>query len=77
VAQQIETDIGVGTSVFAATGWDGTFYPSGMRLRDFLSLSEQPLCQPCSCNGRVVPGVLEKAENEILTPPAFVAATWV
>jgi hypothetical protein len=77
VAQQIETGIRDGTSAFAATDWDGTFYPAGMQLRDFLSLSEQPLCWPCSCHGHAVPGALGKAEQENLTPPAFVAAYWI
>jgi uncharacterized protein YecE (DUF72 family) len=27
----------VGTSAFTAAGWEGTFYPSGMQPRDFLS----------------------------------------
>jgi uncharacterized protein YecE (DUF72 family) len=27
----------LGTSAFTATGWEGTFYPQGMRSRDFLS----------------------------------------
>jgi len=30
-------DIFLGTSSFTATGWQGTFYPSGMRSRDFLA----------------------------------------
>jgi hypothetical protein len=27
----------LGTSSFTATGWQGSFYPQGMRSRDFLS----------------------------------------
>src|SRR6266852_3025314 len=30
-------DILLGTSSFTATGWQGPFYPQGMRSRDFLS----------------------------------------
>jgi uncharacterized protein YecE (DUF72 family) len=31
------TNIFLGTSAFTASGWEGSFYPSGMRSRDFLS----------------------------------------
>src|SRR5580700_10285051 len=31
------TQILLGTSSFTATGWQGSFYPQGMRSRDFLS----------------------------------------
>ena len=43
-ASQLNTDrlftlpgISLGTSSFTATGWEGSFYPQGMRSRDFLS----------------------------------------
>jgi uncharacterized protein YecE (DUF72 family) len=32
-----DTRIFLGTSSFTATGWQGSFYPKGMRSRDFLS----------------------------------------
>lgn len=31
------TNIFLGTSAFTAVGWEGSFYPQGMRSRDFLS----------------------------------------
>jgi uncharacterized protein YecE (DUF72 family) len=31
------TEIRVGTSAFTAAGWEGSFYPVGMRTADFLS----------------------------------------
>jgi uncharacterized protein YecE (DUF72 family) len=31
------TEIRVGTSAFTATGWEGTFYPAGMKPADYLS----------------------------------------
>ena len=31
------TNIFLGTSAFTATGWEGSFYPAGMKSRDFLS----------------------------------------
>jgi len=31
------TGIHVGTSAFTAAGWPGSFYPAGMKPRDFLS----------------------------------------
>lgn len=31
------TNIFLGTSAFTAAGWEGSFYPKGMRSRDFLS----------------------------------------
>jgi hypothetical protein len=31
------TNIFLGTSAFTASGWQGSFYPQGMRSRDFLS----------------------------------------
>jgi hypothetical protein len=31
------TNIFLGTSAFTASGWEGSFYPKGMRSRDFLS----------------------------------------
>jgi uncharacterized protein YecE (DUF72 family) len=31
------TNILLGTSAFTASGWEGSFYPKGMRSRDFLS----------------------------------------
>ena len=32
-----EPGLFLGTSSFTATGWQGSFYPQGMRSRDFLS----------------------------------------
>jgi hypothetical protein len=31
------TNIFLGTSAFTAVGWEGSFYPAGMKSRDFLS----------------------------------------
>jgi hypothetical protein len=30
-------DLHIGTSAFTAAGWEGTFYPAGMKPADFLS----------------------------------------
>jgi uncharacterized protein YecE (DUF72 family) len=37
VTPHIEAEIRVGTSAFTAAGWEGTFYPTGMQPRDFLT----------------------------------------
>jgi hypothetical protein len=34
------TNIFLGTSAFTASGWEGSFYPPGMRSRDFLSMRD-------------------------------------
>jgi uncharacterized protein YecE (DUF72 family) len=33
----VEASIHLGTSSFTATGWNGSFYPTGMQSRDYLS----------------------------------------
>jgi uncharacterized protein YecE (DUF72 family) len=35
------TDIRIGTSIFTADGWVGTFYPKGLKPRDYLSYSPE------------------------------------
>jgi hypothetical protein len=34
---QLNSNLHVGTSSFTATGWEGSFYPAGMKAADFLT----------------------------------------
>jgi uncharacterized protein YecE (DUF72 family) len=68
----------LGTSSFTATGWQGSFYPQGMRSRDFLSYYASKF-QTVEIDSTFygTPSVLTVAKWNEKTPPDFIFAAKV